>query len=181
MRNYLEFNLNENIKKDVYNAIKNGDIDIVKKYIDEHEINGFSYYGKSLIHKAVSENKLEIVKFLVENGININILDRVSFTPIMTATYDKNYDIMKYLIRVGANPNIHAMYSTILGFVADSSNIDEKGVDILLGADDIELYLSKDKSKLLFDLKNINPKFAIKYPKQYKKYLDLKTLDDYNI
>lgn len=56
---------------------------------------------------AIISNNLDIVKYLVENGANINASE-IWFTthPLRWASYKGHLDVVKYLIEKGAN--IHA-------------------------------------------------------------------------
>ena len=48
--------------------------------------------------EAVKNNDLEIVKFLISSGYNINIEDNYYKTPLMYASENGYLDIVKYLI-----------------------------------------------------------------------------------
>ena len=54
---------------------------------------------------AVELNNLDMVKFLVEHGADINGRE---FSPLLTATYlgNRTFDIVKYLVEHGANVNV---------------------------------------------------------------------------
>ena len=61
------------------------------------------------IHEAAAANLLEQVQAMVEN--DPNTLETVSdhgFTPLGMATHFGNEDIVRFLLRQGADPNIHS-------------------------------------------------------------------------
>ncbi|MBQ2645049.1 ankyrin repeat domain-containing protein [bacterium] len=64
------------------------------------DINGINSEGKTVLHQAVIKNDYDSVKFLIENGANVNIKDQNDNTPIFYAV--KNSDIYTYLIESGA-------------------------------------------------------------------------------
>jgi len=76
-------------------------VDINKKYGNSHE---------TLLHTAALNNCLEIVKYLVESGADINQPDRWQFTPLHEAARVGSKKIVKYLLDNGADntcKNIH--------------------------------------------------------------------------
>ncbi len=66
--------------------------------------NGKNSGGKTLLHQCVIKNNIEGVKFLIENGVNVNIQDNSGNTPIKYA--QANGIIYNFLIESGAKaPN----------------------------------------------------------------------------
>ena len=79
------------------------------------DVNTKNYEGTSLldvsyrISESFDKNK-EMFKILVENGFDLESrikADRsdYDYTPLMIAVYKKDYDMVKYLLDKGANPN----------------------------------------------------------------------------
>ncbi len=56
--------------------------------------------GRTVLHEAVIKNNFENVKFLIENGVNVNIEDESGHTPIFYTKRDN--PIYIYLIESGA-------------------------------------------------------------------------------
>lgn len=111
----IDFLLNNGIdidilSKDGYScivyAIINGHIGVVKYFLDKGYItknrNGFL----ALI-TAAANNQLEILKILVESGLNINETDQDGkcFSPLHYACQEGNYNIVKFLIEKKAHVN----------------------------------------------------------------------------
>lgn len=123
-RNPLQATRQANILKradllmDVYDAIKQGRLDIVKKHIDRgmsvnynhdvrhaHEIFPLSSFP--LLSHAVGEGQFDIIKFLVDHGANVNKVDGSNFTPLMWAVIThQRAQIVKILLDKGANVNV---------------------------------------------------------------------------
>ena len=57
-------------------------------------------------------NKLEVVKKLIENGEEINEWGIVGQTTIQTHASNGNFEIVKYLLKKGANPYINDIYGS---------------------------------------------------------------------
>lgn len=86
--------------------IASKDLDLIKKYIDY--IDDINIY----LQEAVATGDIEIVKFFLEKGADINyltdevILDRL--TPLKRAIANNDYEMVKFLIDNGANVNVNA-------------------------------------------------------------------------
>ena len=62
--------------------------------------------GLAALHFAVRENDLESVKVLVEAGADVNQISEYGWSPLLTATQNRFYQIGMYLLENGADPNI---------------------------------------------------------------------------
>ena len=62
--------------------------------------------GLTALHFAVREGDLDTVKVLVEAGADVNQVSEFGWTPLLTATQNRYYQIGKFLLENGANPNI---------------------------------------------------------------------------
>lgn len=60
----------------------------------------------NLLLLSCKNNNLNIVKILVNNKANIEVLDKNKINPLLTALNNHNYEIAEYLLQCGANPNI---------------------------------------------------------------------------
>ena len=57
---------------------------------------------------AVSQRKTEIIKILLENGVDANSSDSKGFTPLMLASFLNEVEIMHLLIQHGADVNAYS-------------------------------------------------------------------------
>ncbi len=62
--------------------------------------------GLTALHFAVREGDLDTVKVLVDAGADVNQVSEFGWTPLLTATQNRYYQIGKFLLDHGANPNI---------------------------------------------------------------------------
>ena len=67
-------------------------------------INRINDTGLTVLHQAVLNNSIEVVKLLLENKANINSLDEEKWTPLHAAAFMNYHDISEYLLLMGANP-----------------------------------------------------------------------------
>ena len=91
---------------------------LINSYIDEKEkikiiksiykkyLNIVNDNNSTLLHKTVMSNLLNIMKILLEEGVDdINAKDNAGYTPLHLAIVHDNYDILQILIENGANIN----------------------------------------------------------------------------
>ena len=103
IKGYLKPKSEDDINKDLekldaydilYNSIIKGYLPGIKLAIEK----GVDLDEYEALDMAVGEDKLEVVKFLVDNGASINN-DNIIIT-LQIAYENKNYDIIKYLINL---------------------------------------------------------------------------------
>ena len=95
----------EVLQQRMISACANGDLDIVKLLITKHNQNpdNGDYDQRTPLHLACSEGKINIVKYLLENGVNPKPKDRWGNTPIheikliLNSKTKKNTNINTYL------------------------------------------------------------------------------------
>lgn len=89
----------------------------------------------------VFESNLDKIKELLNEGANINYIDKNMDSPLLIAISNNNYDLVKFLLENGANPNPDPdkVYTLPLNLAIDTSvevtknNIDvkEDSIDII--------------------------------------------------
>ena len=114
---FLSNSLVASAQEDFFTGVLNGDLSKVKIAITENaDINagiekkiekikhksGEYFEGSTALHIASGEGNIELVTFLIENGIEINKKNSVGITAFMTALYHKEEDIAKFLLGKGA-------------------------------------------------------------------------------
>lgn len=72
------------------------------KKIDLNESNEF---GCTALLFAISLRKIEIVKYLLDEGASINLADSVGRTPLMVAARTRNIELVKLLLNSGSEIN----------------------------------------------------------------------------
>lgn len=92
-------------------ACKKGDLAEVKKYISMGaNANESDFGGFTCLHEAALAGHTEVVKFLIENGADVNKQAKEagdSETPLMDAAENKHLDTVKVLLENGADPQIY--------------------------------------------------------------------------
>ena len=90
----------------LYMAIENNHTETCKLLVDHGADFNFRYHGFSILHISVINGNLELVKFFIEKGINVNTEDdNEGYTPLYSAAYEGHLDIVNILIENGAYIN----------------------------------------------------------------------------
>ncbi|CAG8444882.1 16778_t:CDS:2 [Acaulospora colombiana] len=77
--------------------------------IEENDVFAKDNAGQTNLHRACqscSEENLDMVKALIGGGADVNVRDNAGLTPLHEAVNSQNYEVVKYLLEAGANPNI---------------------------------------------------------------------------
>ena len=57
--------------------------------------------GKNSLHLAVSNGFLEMVKYLIEKGSDVHVIDKYNRSCLHWAAMNKHYDVVKELLNAG--------------------------------------------------------------------------------
>jgi hypothetical protein len=125
------------LNRQILEAIKNGDLDTLSRLVgnDESLRNGPNAFG-SWLHDASTKGQLGIVKYLVENGANVNHRgDTFDAEPITYAAFYGHIQVIEYLLSHGAtldvsSPDRNPLFKTISKGRADVAKfLLDAGVD----------------------------------------------------
>ena len=109
------------------------------------------------LHKAAQQNRIDIVKWLIENGANPNTKDKMHNTALHFASKTGSQQVLKYLIEYGANLNakdkeentpLHFAFSPEVAFllIENGANLSMRNE---LGVTPIEKIILNDHHVLL--------------------------------
>ena len=90
--------------------------------------------GNTLLHIAIKNNNLELVKLLVSNGFNINYINKDQYSPLMLAALEGNHDILSLLVdrQDIILDKRNSCGCTALGYLALSKKYNMKSLKLLL-------------------------------------------------
>jgi ankyrin repeat protein len=104
----------------VLQSVLNNDMDGVKRAVEGGEnIDLVNVDGWSAVRIAVQMGNLQMVRFLIENEIDLNIPDNNGITPLMIAAEMGDRDMVETLLAFNANP---FQESTVGTTALDASN-----------------------------------------------------------
>ncbi|KAG4086376.1 acyl CoA binding protein-domain-containing protein [Neocallimastix lanati (nom. inval.)] len=97
--------IEDNESNEIFFLSSEGNIEKVKELIlkQPNLINKKDENGLSLLHWACDRGQMNMIQFLIDQGININEKDNEGETPLSYSLLCENYDISKYLISNGAD------------------------------------------------------------------------------
>jgi ankyrin repeat protein len=91
------------LKRDIRKAVQTGDMEILNKYAADHELNPVNLdncKGYKMLAVACGFGQEDVVKFLINNGADVNEINNVkpgSFTALDVAEIYKHKVIVKFL------------------------------------------------------------------------------------
>jgi len=125
----------------------------------------------SSLHQAVVDGDLDLVKSLISKGADVNLRNRMSWTPLHTAIRNRQKAIVEWLIDKGADVNAKdGRGQTPLHFAIDTSQKDvverliEKGADVNAMSGRAENALSLAKKKGNTEITDLLVKHGAKEP-----------------
>ena len=78
-----------------------------------NDVNAIDKNGDTALHGAAHRGANDIVKFLVEKGAKLNVVDKLGWTPWIIAdgvfypnTYNRRLDTAELLLKLGADPKV---------------------------------------------------------------------------
>jgi len=100
-----------NSNNPIHSAALEGDFDTVKAWVKKGgDVNAkHSVSNGNILSYAVVSRNVELVKFLITKGAQVNQLDSDGTTPLHYASRRGNAEIVKLLCSNDANPNVFAM------------------------------------------------------------------------
>jgi len=118
--------------------------------------------GYTLLHKAVNNNDIEQVRFLLNKGLNINLTDIWSGeTPLHVAVKKNNSAMVKFLFEVGANPNVKNKKMTPLVLFNNPKEITETPLHYAARNNNLEIAKILLDNGAAIDMQNENGNTAL--------------------
>lgn len=78
-------------------ACKNGYIAIVRRMLKDVSFDSADNQGCTPIFHAIENNRTEVVKLLMQAGVNATIANRKGYTPVQVAQFHGFYDLLEFL------------------------------------------------------------------------------------
>lgn len=92
----------ESYKHDVLDAVRNSDLEMLKKFhADKRPLKCSNAFGESILHLACRKNLVQVVRFLVETaGVPVRVSDDYGRSPLHDAVWVKqpNFELMDIVI-----------------------------------------------------------------------------------
>jgi ankyrin repeat protein len=109
-----------NRMSDVFEAIKDDDLPLLKHLLKVVAINNTNEDGWSPLHVAVAHGRVECMECLLDNGASVNIYASLNSTVLYVAAINGQLECMKLLVARGVNLHERTSFNgTLLHSVAD--------------------------------------------------------------
>lgn len=147
------------IKREIFLAIKKGEYELVLRMIKEHPkvLTAYNTDDESLLHIAAETENIEILKLLIEQGLDVNIGRKnetiTHVTPIHNAVEKGSIKTVKWLIEHGADIDTgYGVHATPLILAAGKGNLEIIKLLLESGADiNATYYIGEGESKIKFN------------------------------
>lgn len=100
----------EHHRNNLYGYCIKNDLEAIQNLITHIDINEKNEEGLTILHRlcgtVIESYKPSIIKFLIDNGADVNIPDIFGDTPLHYAVYTDNYEVTQILLENGADVNI---------------------------------------------------------------------------
>ncbi len=126
--------------KIVVAAAGRGDLTAVQKFLDDKPewLHTIGSHGRTMLWEAAYRGKLEMVKYLVEQGADVNLpgchlsQHDLEITPYCVARHEGRHDVAEYLLQQGATVDIHTAaylgdYDTAQSLIEEDKGIVNSG------------------------------------------------------
>ena len=140
IENNKKFSLNKQLYEAVKANRKHEINDLISLGADLHlasntDLHPFDNSENSLAHIAIEIGSLDMLKFLLEKGISLNVINRRKEGLLHTATLKRHEDIIKYLLKNGVYvDSIEGEGDTALGWAAYLGQVEAAHLLISEGA-----------------------------------------------
>ena len=125
-------------ESNIFTACRIGDLSSLRYLIEieNKDVDGQNNFGWAPIHIAASHGHIDIVRYLVSQGTNIEIKRKDDWTPLHVACKNGHYKVVEFLISKGAEINsIQNEGCTPLYIAAQKGYSDIVHLLLLRGAD----------------------------------------------
>jgi len=123
-------NLDEVLYKKAQEYCHANNVESLRQIITEYNLDvEYKFENeRTLLHEACYSKNVEIIKFLIDFGANINAVNKNGTTPLMYAKTNiqkEQYGILNYLVSKGASIDQKDKFNkTVIDYIAEQENSD---------------------------------------------------------
>lgn len=92
--------------KSLFLVIKDGDLKRVVEIIEKYGVDAYDPDKRTALINATFYGEIEIMRWLIEKGADVNYQDKGGYTPLHFAVQERRMNALDLLFENGANPNL---------------------------------------------------------------------------
>ncbi|KAI2808945.1 ankyrin repeat domain-containing protein [Blomia tropicalis] len=138
----------------ILKAAEKGKLDLVKQMIqmEPWSVNVSDVDGYTPLHRASYNNRIEVVKYLIENGANVRAKTMDGWEPIHSAAQWGNVQIVRILMASGGDINARSNGGNTPFHLAVSRPSNRPLIEYMLYSDDVDIEAKNDAVDTAYDI-----------------------------
>ncbi|KAJ8683740.1 hypothetical protein QAD02_019532 [Eretmocerus hayati] len=141
----------EELKRNMLTAVRSNSIESIRSYISLGAPLDDFYLGRRLLHQAIAANHMDVVRILLQFGVNPHLLDDGKSSALQLAVIMNNSSIVRMLLEARANVHYISRFNynkrtilheaamrgnreiirLLIDYGANLQGVDNRGVDVL--------------------------------------------------
>lgn len=153
--NLLKLKDDQGNEYSILQCAEKGKIDLIERFveIDPTLVNVVDTELYTPLHRACSNNQIEAVKYLVNNGANVEAVTVDGWKPIHSAAQWGNVELVRLLMAVGSDINSRTNGgNTPFHLAATRAASNKLLVEYLLFHDEVDIHAKNDAGDSPFDI-----------------------------
>eukprot|EP00347_Sterkiella_histriomuscorum_P018928 403343627 len=101
-----------------------GKLELVKYLVEEcgENVNFDKFHKETPLYRACEFGRLEVAKYLITQGANIELRSTLDMSPLMIASLNNFLEVVRLLLRYGAKPTLNTNYGEPHELMVNISN-----------------------------------------------------------
>ena len=174
---------NNNLVEEIFKSIRDNETtENIISLIGDNDVNDFQNDRKNLLIVAIEHNKLDLVDYLIDKGIDLNYTDlRTNKTAIFYSCEKGFQGVSKKLIDKGIDLNSQDKYGNTAIMRNLTFHYCEILFDLMIQKTDWSLKDIYGNDLFQFLTEDEKEKLIKKYPQKWNEYIRNKNLNKYGI
>ncbi len=93
---------NQNGENILFALVRSDNLSLLQTYVSKDLLQECDDFENNILHLACNYNDIDLIKYLIEAGVEINKLNKYRETPLFNAIKNINYQAVKMLLQRGA-------------------------------------------------------------------------------
>lgn len=135
-------------------AAEHGNLELVQKLIasDEKLLNASDKDGYTVLHRATYNRYVEVVKWLVNKGVDFEARTAESWTPLHSACHWNSAECVALFLSLGANINVRSKGNITPLHLASANSNGRDILELLLSDPNIDVDIKNNSNETAFEI-----------------------------